>query len=209
MTIKLCIKCNKESRILKGNKCDDCIKLYKYEWYIKNKQRVLDRNKKWKDKNKEKYLKYFSDRYKNNKEKMDFENKQYCISHRKKINSYKRKWHNEKYANDINYKIKVILRARLQCALKGKCKSRSTMKLVGCSINKLISHIQKQFTEGMTWDNHGFGEGKWHIDHIRPCSSFDLTNEQEQLQCFNYKNLQPLWHLENLSKGDKWLPLDK
>jgi hypothetical protein len=53
----------------------------------------------------------------------------------------------------------------------------------------------------MSWENHGkFG---WHIDHIKPISSFDLTNENEQLECFNYKNMQPLWWNENLSKGNK------
>ena len=41
------------------------------------------------------------------------------------------------------------------------------------------------------------------IDHIKPCSSFNLLDESEQLKCFNYKNLQPLWAHENLSKGDK------
>lgn len=60
----------------------------------------------------------------------------------------------------------------------------------------------------MTWDNHGRGcNGKgleeWHIDHIKPCASFDLSKSKEQLKCFNYKNLQPLWAEDNLSKGSK------
>ena len=55
----------------------------------------------------------------------------------------------------------------------------------------------------MSWDNHGFGDDKWHIDHIIPCSNFDLTKKEEQKKCFNYKNLQPLWQKDNLSKGNK------
>ena len=53
----------------------------------------------------------------------------------------------------------------------------------------------------MTWDNHG----EWHIDHIKPCASFDLTDADQQRECFNYTNLQPLWAKDNLSKGAKIL----
>ena len=58
------------------------------------------------------------------------------------------------------------------------------------------------FQSGMTWENHGkYG---WHIDHIRPCSSFDLTDPEQQKLCCHYTNLQPLWAKDNLSKGYKW-----
>ena len=53
----------------------------------------------------------------------------------------------------------------------------------------------------MTWENHG----EWHIDHIKPCASFNLLNEDEQKKCFHYTNLQPLWASENLSKGCKYV----
>jgi len=51
------------------------------------------------------------------------------------------------------------------------------------------------------WDNYGSG---WHIDHIRPCSSFDLSDEEQQRACFHHSNLQPLWVKDNLEKGSKW-----
>ena len=51
----------------------------------------------------------------------------------------------------------------------------------------------------MSWDN----QGEWHIDHIIPCASFDLTNEEEQEKCFHYTNLQPLWAIDNMVKGCK------
>lgn len=59
-----------------------------------------------------------------------------------------------------------------------------------------------QFEPGMTWDNLGKGEGKWQIDHIIPCSYFDLTKEENQRICFNYRNLQPLWAKDNLEKSN-------
>lgn len=72
---------------------------------------------------------------------------------------------------------------------------------MGCSTETLKLHLEKQFKPGMTWGNHGV-KG-WHIDHIKPCASFDLTKPDDQLKCFHYTNLQPLWWHENLSKGDK------
>ena len=94
------------------------------------------------------------------------------------------------------------LRTRLsQMVRKAKTgKAASTLDLLGCSLPQFMAHIQSKFKEGMSWDNHP----KWHIDHIRPCASFDLTKEEEQKQCFHYTNLQPLWAHENFSKGDKW-----
>ena len=71
------------------------------------------------------------------------------------------------------------------------------MDLVGCSIPELRKRLTQQFLPGMTWDNYG----KWHIDHIRPCASFDLTDPEQQKQCFHYSNLQPLWAADNLRKG--------
>ena len=83
-------------------------------------------------------------------------------------------------------------------------KKDSTIELLGCSIDELKIHLQNQFKEGMTWQNHG----EWHIDHIIPCAAFDLSKKENCLKCFNYKNLQPLWAHENLSKSDK-IPIDR
>ncbi len=93
------------------------------------------------------------------------------------------------------------LRTRLAIALKGKGKSSKTMTYVGCSKEELIKHLESLFKKEMSWSNYGLHG--WHIDHIIPLSFFDLTKEENIYKAMNYKNLQPLWAFENLSKSDK------
>ena len=102
------------------------------------------------------------------------------------------------------YKISCILRGRLKNALKSNSKSKRTFELLGCSVEELWTHLEKTFKPGMTRENHG----EWHIDHIIPCVSFDLSKPKEQAKCFHYSNLQALWKHENLSKGAKILSPD-
>ena len=105
-----------------------------------------------------------------------------------------------KRKTDPNYRIKENLRGRVRQALKGNTKSESTMKLIGCTVEELWDHLESQFQPGMTKENYG----QYHIDHIRPCSSFNLKDPLQQRRCFNWQNLQPLWGSENLSKGDAY-----
>lgn len=102
--------------------------------------------------------------------------------------------------NSLKFKIRNNLRRRVAHALKGESKSAHTMELIGCSIEFLKEYIANKFTEGMSWDNYG----EWHLDHIRPCSSFDLSDPIQQKECFCYKNLQPLWAIDNLKKAYKY-----
>jgi hypothetical protein len=86
-------------------------------------------------------------------------------------------------------------------AINGRNKSAKTQDLLGCSIEDLKKHLEASFEPGMTWDN--WQHDGWHIDHIRPCASFDLTDPGQQRQCFHYTNLQPLWAADNIRKGAK------
>ena len=109
--------------------------------------------------------------------------------------------YNTRYETDPQFKIAVVVRKRVVLALKsrGVSKSKSLCELIGCSIKELKQHLESKFREGMSWENHG----EWHIDHIRPCADFDLTNPDEQKKCFHFSNLQPLWAVENLRKSNK------
>jgi hypothetical protein len=103
-------------------------------------------------------------------------------------------------------KIAINLRARVAQALKwsGVKKSAKTFGLIGCSVAELKAHLESQFLPGMTWDN--WTTDGWHVDHIRPCASFDLSDLEQQKACFHYSNLQPLWAIDNLRKQAKWEP---
>lgn len=109
----------------------------------------------------------------------------------------------EWYLPNKSDKIMKTLRNRLYSAIKNQSgeKQFKTIDLIGCSMYEFKKHIESQFKPGMSWDNHGLHT--WHLDHIKPCVSFDLTKPEEQKKCFHYTNLQPLWAKENLSKHDK------
>jgi hypothetical protein len=100
-------------------------------------------------------------------------------------------------------KIASNLRARVREALKwsGNNKSAGFYELVNCDVSTLKAHIEQQWQKGMSWDN--WSMSGWHIDHIRPCSTFNLSDVEQQKECFNYRNLQPLWAIDNLRKGSK------
>ena len=109
---------------------------------------------------------------------------------------YKRKREHE----DVNFKITNNIRTRMWYALR-TYQSTWSAKNLGCSVIDLKKHLEAQFQLGMTWDNYGL-KG-WHIDHIRPLSSFDLGNISDLKKACHYSNLQPLWAKENLKKGNK------
>lgn len=105
-----------------------------------------------------------------------------------------------RYHSDPRFRITECLRSRLYVALVagGAKKAASTFALLGCSLEFIKTHLESLFRPGMTWDNHG---PVWHIDHIKPCAKFDLTDPEQQKACFHWTNLQPLFVKENLSKS--------
>lgn len=160
------------------------------------------KHKKWADNNKEylrlyqKNLYHTNSSYKENCKKCSSLyriNPSNKVKIRKASRLYCKKWRQ----NPKN-RLLSSLRRRFAHVLKGNRKTDTTLKLIGCSREHFISYIEKQFQLGMSWENYGlYG---WHIDHIKPCSSFDLSKENEQRKCFHYTNLQPLWAKDNLKK---------
>ena len=114
------------------------------------------------------------------------------------------KYHKDRRAKCPEFKMRTNLRTRLCQAIRlGKgMKHGKTRELLGCTWAEAREHLERQFSEGMTWDN--YGRDGWHIDHIKPCAKFNLMLDSEQRECFHYTNLQPLWAEDNLTKGDKY-----
>lgn len=115
--------------------------------------------------------------------------------------NYWSEYFRDRRQSDPAFRVSQNLRARLYEAVKSSqsTKAATTMELTGCTLPELIAHLESQFTDGMSWQN----QGEWHIDHIKPCASFDLTDPAQQRACFHFTNLQPLWAADNQSKGDR------
>ena len=162
--------------------------------------------------------------YKNKKRKSDDNYRENDILYKKKYNDSGRKkeiskiryeskkdeiikkcveYNKKRYNTDPYFKVVCAIRTRISRLLRQKNadKSKKFYQYLGCSKTEFIEYFQAKFKEGMAWENHG----KWHIDHIKPCASFNLLDEAEQKKCFHYTNLQPLWATENLSKGCKFI----
>lgn len=191
-------------------------------WYEINKEKIKEKRKTYLKCNRDKIKQYLKDNKdkikqykktwrKNNKEKLQKKAKIYHEINRDKINAYTRAYHKvnknkrnrylqNRCSTNIQYKLAKNLRSRLNMAILKNCKSGSAVKDLGCTIDELKIYLENKFQSGMTWDNWTING--WHIDHIKPLSSFDLTDRNQFLQACHYTNLQPLWAKDNLSKSD-------
>ncbi len=207
---KQCKECTSEQR--KKYYIDNIDKIKKK--LFENKETIHEKNKIWRENNKEKiaekkrldrienpekYAEYYKTYYDKNKEKRAKNSKDWYLKNKEKVVKRSIKRNKKIREESLDIRIRDSLRARVRIALKGTTKSKNTAKLIGCSVEELKQHLEKQFTKGMTWDNYGYYG--WHIDHIKPCAKFDLTDSKQQAECFSWKNLQPLWMEDNFSKG--------
>jgi len=165
----------------------DKIKMDQKNNYEKHKKDRLEKAKIYYQKNKEEIIKKVQNYFKKNKDK---------------VMNYHRDYFKNRYKTDIEFKLAECLRKRILLALKKGYKSDLSVALLGCSIEEATIHIENQFVDGMNWEK--FLNGEIHLDHIRPLITYDLTDEKQQKQAFNWQNIAPLWALDNLKKGHKW-----
>jgi len=116
-----------------------------------------------------------------------------------------KKYSYDRRKTDISYRLCHNLRCRIRHALAGNTKSASTLTLLGCSIEELKSHLQSTALKNgyNDFDINNYSGKDYHVDHICPCSSFNLEDEEEQRKCFHYTNLQILTAKENFKKSDR------
>jgi hypothetical protein len=110
--------------------------------------------------------------------------------------------YNANKIKDSSYQLKYMIRSNLRSYLRkniNSTKQNKTMNYIGCSLEFLKKWFEFNFDENMSFDNRG---SYWHIDHIIPCSSFDLTNQEEIYKCYNWTNLRPLEKNENILKSN-------
>jgi hypothetical protein len=185
--MKQCIKCKEFLSKTRINKyCTLCKNEMDLKSYHKNKEK------------RKQYIK----QYKENNFEFVQNSREATKKWLKDRPNYMNNWYKNKKATNVNYKIIHNLRERIRISIKSNLKGAKTKELLGCSVDDLKQYLEKQFKEGMTWENYGL-KG-WHIDHIKPCSLFDLSDIEQQKQCFHYTNLQPLWWYDNLKKRAKY-----
>jgi Prasinovirus endonuclease VII len=182
-------------------------KEYDKIYLIKNKQKIRTRGIIYWNKNKKllsiKKKKY----YEQNKEK--FAQKAKIYRQKQSTKDKNKIYISNKLKSNPQFKMLKTLRNRLGEVLKKikTKKSTSTLNLLGCDLLYFVKHIENQFTPKMNWNNHG---KVWHLDHEKPCCSFDLTQPEEQAKCFHYSNIRPLLTKDNLLKShiDKQLSIN-
>jgi hypothetical protein len=181
-----CMDCGKELSSLKPIRCVDCKKIF--------------------------LNKYYKDRYVPHKNHINIwtleKKRESCRkSYLKRKESGKIKEQRLKIKMSPEKHLANILRQKIWSLLKRNGRSHEKYfkynEVIGCSPEKLVLYLESKWTEGMSWDNYGVHG--WHIDHIKPCASFDLSIKEEQQKCFHYTNLQPLWAMDNYKKHDKIL----
>ena len=189
-----CKKCKRE--YYKNN--SDKILEKKKEYYNNNKDKIKeyrennrDKIKEYRENNRDKINEYRE----NNRDKIAEQHKEYYNNNRDKINEYMRK----QYRNPFN-KLNKNVSSSIRRSLKGNKNGQHWETLVGYTAQELMDHLESLFWPGMSWENMG----DWHIDHIKPISSFSFTSpeEEEFLECWRLGNLQPLWGSDNISKGN-------
>lgn len=178
------VKVGPSGRKFKGGKSESDKRHYE-----RNREKRIQSSRNWAMKNKEHRSEYMKDYHTENIEK---------------IRENKRNYERTRKSIDPHYKLIGNFRTAIYQVLKENNvnKNGHYFEVLGYSQEELIKHLEKQFIDGMTWDNYG----KWHVDHIRPITSFDIKEigDEEFLKCWGLDNLQPLWGVENIRKSNKY-----
>jgi len=183
--------------------CAKCKLSYRIQRYDNNKDKVLSINKECFKLHKAAYVSHKKQYREEHKEELSARNHIRYIANREAILAKNNKRKVARLRVDPWMRIRENLASTMRKAMQqyGAGKISDTMSLLGCDIGYFVKHIESQFTKGMSWSN--YGKNGWVIDHIIPCASFNLEIEDEAKRCFNYRNLRPLWEVENHIKLDK------
>jgi len=162
-------------------------------------------DKKYYESNKEKISEYYSEWKKNKKEHLKEYQKKWREENREKLRETKRNYERNRKHNDPLYKLVANFRTAIWTVLKenNMDKYGHYFEILQYSPEQLATHLENQFTEGMTWENYG----EWHVDHKTPITEFNFQEigDNEFMRCWSLENLQPMWADENIRKSNKIL----
>jgi len=163
--------------------CKECVSVWMKEYYYQHREQQLAANKRWHEEHREERRAY---------------NRRWREEHREEV----RAWTNQYRQKNPVQRVRRSVSQGMRQALQERKNGRHWESLVGYTLDDLIKHLESLFLPGMTWENYG----EWHIDHIRPVSSFSFESveDPEFKKCFALYNLQPLWAKENCRKHTDW-----
>ncbi len=185
-------------------------KEYNQQYYLKNKEKINDNSKNYRELKKDELLSnkktYYQEnkdiikekkkQYReNNKEHIKEIRRQYRLKNKEKIAKQKKLYQEKLLSTDIG-KLKHNIRQAIRRSLisKGYKKNFSSEQILGCSIEEFKTYLELKFEYWMNWGNKGLYNGTpnygWDIDHIIPLSS--AKTEEELLKLNHLNNLQPL-----------------
>ena len=217
METKVCKKCQEEKNICEfGNSklskdgfqyyCKKCNNLRSKKYRQENYKKTLETHKNWRRKNPQWVYNRYKKWGKENSEKVNEIRKKWLNKNPEKRKEYRQNYNprkkerrKERSENDTNFNLTNRMRSRLRkyLTIHNITKKNRSFEIVGCTPEYLKEHLEKQFKDGMSWEN----KDKWHIDHIIPLSS--ANTEIEIYKLCHYTNLQPLWAEENIKKSNK------
>ncbi len=187
---KLCIKCSTKFNYRVHNQLYCSPKCKRKDYYLK----YIDRERSYYHKD----IKFNESKLKKRKEYM----KQWRLNNKDKMSKQKRIYYDRRMKEEEIFKLKHNISTRVRSYLKkyNYKKESSIIEILGCSPIELKRHLEKKFTEGMSWEMMG---SKIHVDHIIPLAS--AQTQEEVLKLCHFSNLQPLFARDNLIKGAKIL----
>lgn len=211
-TIK-CFRCQqvkaREHFYERGTLCIECIVKRSAEWAKKNPERAVELWRNWARSNRDKIREKSKKHYWENREQELLRKREYNRKNTGKRTNQQKQYIKKRKLLDPKFRALLTCKRRMWILFKsaGVKKTLRSAELLGIDRAGFFAHLESLFLPGMTWQNRGRGRGFWHIDHIVPCASFDMTDPEQAKKCWHYTNLQPLWAEDNWAKSDKIIPL--
>ena len=203
---KVCSKCKEVKSIIEfardKSKCDGFYSSCKECSNKRRRNKYKDYSKKYRRENVELIKLRRKKYYDKNKEKEYSNHRIWIEKNKEKRRASEREWKNKRRQNDIDFRLRNNIGSYIRKNLKyfiNENKEYYT-EYIGCEISFYKKYLEKQFQNGMSWNNYG----EWHIDHIKPLSLFNFSNQDDIYLAFNYKNTQPMWKIDNIKKGNKY-----